>query len=137
MAGHPSRRRLLVVATDLIWQSRLIEAARALAFEPAVAATAEAARDALRSTPDLLVLDLQAALDWRDVVEAANAARVPVLAYGQHTKGGVLRAARRASAAGGPASGGGCDIVVPRSTLVADLPSLIQRAMAARAGSPR
>ncbi len=126
MAGHPSRRRLLVVATDLIWQTRLVEAARALGFEPGVAADAEAARETLRpAAAGLLVLDLQAALPWQDVVEAARAAGVPVLAYGQHTKPGVLRAARRA----------GCDLVVPRSTLVADLPSLIERAMAAQAAA--
>ena len=123
MAGHLSpRRRLLLVATDLLLRSRVVETTRALGYDVAVAETAEAARDALRrDRPALLVLDLQASgLVWQEVVAAAKAAPggpVPILAYGQHTKPSILRAARRA----------GCDLAVPRSQLVAELPQLIER----------
>ncbi len=127
MAGQPSSsRRLLLVATDLILRSRLVEGARALGHPVAVAETADAARDALRSQrPALLVLDLQAqGLAWQDVVAAAKGAGVPVLAYGQHTKPSILRAARQA----------GCDLAVPRSRLVSELPALIERLAVTIAG---
>ncbi len=120
MAGNPSSRgRILLVATDLILRSRVVEGARAAGYDVSVADTLDAAREALRSGPALLVLDLQSdGLAWPEVVAAAREAAVPVLAYGQHTKPGILRAARRA----------GCDLAVPRSRLVAELPALIERA---------
>ena len=42
---------------------------------------------------------------------------VPVLAYGQHTKPDVLRAARD----------GGCDMAVPRSQLMEEFPALVEQ----------
>ncbi|MBI2912952.1 MAG: hypothetical protein HYY03_03435 [Chloroflexi bacterium] len=100
-------------------RSRVAEGARALGHDVAVADSVAAARDALRQQPPaLLVLDLQAQdIAWQEVVAAAKEAGVPVLAYGQHTKPSILRAARRA----------GCDLAVPRSQLVAELPALIER----------
>ncbi len=128
MAGDLSKqRRVLLVATDLLLQSRVVEGVRALGYDVDVAATAPAARAALRSSPPaLLVLDLQAAdIAWPDVLAAAKDSGVPVLAYGQHTKPDILRAARRA----------GCDMAVARSTLVKKLPRLIERiALAAPPG---
>ena len=115
--------RLVLAATDLMRLSRVAEGARALGYEIAIVDSADEAREALRSGPAaLLVLDLQADdLSWQDVVAAAKEASdgpVPVLAYGQHTKPDLLREARRA----------GCDVVVPRSQLVEELPELIERA---------
>jgi len=109
------------VATDIMLRSRVLEAASVLGYDVTVAETAEAARDALRSDrPALLVLDLQAdGLSWQEVVAAAKETGVPVLAYGQHTRPSILRAARRA----------GCDLAVPRSKLVAELPALMERAV--------
>ena len=124
--GRPSRvsdrPRLVLVATNLLFQSRIAEAARALGFEVTVAESGESVREALRARPvALLVLDLQAeGVSWQGALAAAKQApggSVPVLAYGQHTKPALLRAARLA----------GCDHVVPRSTLVEELPSLIGR----------
>lgn len=114
--------RLVLAATDLMRLSRVAEGARALGYEIAIVDSADEAREALRSGPAaLLVLDLQADdLSWQDVVAAAKGASdgpVPVLAYGQHTKPDLLREARRA----------GCDVVVPRSQLVEELPELIER----------
>jgi len=112
---------LVLVATHLMFQSRIREAVRALGLEVTVADSTEAVRDALRSPTALVVLDLQAeGVPWEDVVSAAKdgpGGPVPVLAYGQHTKPALLRAARAA----------GCDLVVPRSRLVADLPRLIEK----------
>jgi DNA-binding response OmpR family regulator len=104
-------------------RSRVAEGAKALGYEIAIVDSADEARQALRArSAALLVLDLQADdLLWEDVVAAAKEAGngpVPVLAYGQHTKPVLLRDARRA----------GCDVVVPRSQLVEELPALIERA---------
>ncbi|MDP2675869.1 MAG: hypothetical protein Q8Q00_13375 [Dehalococcoidia bacterium] len=122
MAGNPSTPgRIVLVATDLMRQSRVAEAARALGYAVAVATTAEEAREALRGDAgEVVILDLQAeGLPWRDVLTAAGP--VPVIAFGQHTRAGVLRAAKAA----------GCAVVVPRSQLVAELPELIEKAKGA------
>jgi DNA-binding response OmpR family regulator len=119
MAGHSSSaERIVLVATELILRSRVEERLRALGYEVSVADTAQGAREALRASPVLLVLDLQVdGIPWQQVVAAAEETCVPVLAYGQHTKPSILRAARAA----------GCDLAVPRSKLVAELPALLQR----------
>ena len=91
-------------------------------YEVSVVGTAQAVRDAVDSAPpDLLVLDLQAeGLAWREAVAAAKdgaGGPIPILAYGQHTKADVLRAARD----------GGCDMAVPRSQLMEEFPALIEQ----------
>jgi hypothetical protein len=48
-----------------------------------------------------------------------NPVSVPVLAFGRHTEPQMLRSAREA----------GCAEVVPRSTLVDEMPALVQRVM--------
>src|SRR3990172_259284 len=116
MAGNLSDSgRIVLVATDLMRQSRVAEAARALGYVVALAATADEARQAPRDNGRaVVILDLQAeGVPWRDVLAAAGPA--PVIAFGQHTRAGVLRAAKAA----------GCRIVVPRSQLVEELPQLI------------
>ncbi len=123
-SGAPAQGRIILVATDLIRESRITEGARALGYTVHTASTIDALSNALGSTrPDLLILDLQAeGAPWREVVDLARRAGdggPAVLAYGQHTKPDLLRAARVA----------GCDLVVPRSKLVDELPQLITRAM--------
>ena len=122
MAGNLSTSgRIVLVATDLMRQSRVAEAARALGYTVAVATTAEEAREALRAGAGaIVILDLQAeGLPWREVL--AEAGSVPVIAFGQPTKPDILRAARAA----------GCRVAVPRSRLVKELPRLIERAKGA------
>ena len=122
MAGNLSTSgRIVLVATDLMRQSRVAEAARALGYAVALATTIDEAREALRGDASaVLILDLQAdGAPWREVLAAAGP--VPVIAFGQHTRAGVLRAAKAA----------GCRIVVPRSQLVEELPQLIEKAKAA------
>lgn len=122
MAGNLSTSgRIVLVATDLMRQSRVAEAARALGYAVAVATTIEEAREALRGDAGaVIILDLQAeGIPWRDVVTAAGP--VPVIAFGQHTKPDLLRAARAA----------GCRLAVPRSRLVEELPRLIEKAKGA------
>ena len=96
----------------------------ALGYKVQTASTIDALSEVRASTrPDLLVLDLQAqGAPWREVVELARLAGdggLAVLAYGQHTKPDLLRADRVA----------GCDLAVPRSKLVDELPQLIERAI--------
>ena len=122
MAGNLSTTgRIVLVATDLMRQSRVAEAARALGYAVALATTIDEAREALRGDGNaVVILDLQAeSAPWRDVLTAAGP--VPVIAFGQHTRAGVLRAAKAA----------GCRIVVPRSQLVEELPQLIEKAKGA------
>lgn len=122
MAGNLSTSgRIVLVATDLMRQSRVAEAARALGYTVTVATTAEETREALHATVGaIVILDLQAeGLPWRDVVTAAGS--VPVIAFGQHTKPDILRAAKAA----------GCRLAVPRSRLVEQLPKLLERAKGA------
>ena len=122
MAGNLSTSgRIVLVATDLMRQSRVAEAVRALGYAVAVATTIDEAREALRaSATEVVILDLQAeGLSWREVVTVAGS--VPVIAFGQHTKPDILRAARAA----------GCAVVVPRSQLVDELPQLIEKAKGA------
>ena len=124
MAGNLSTSgRIILVATDLMRQSRVAEAARALGYTVALATTTEEAREAIRGDAGagaIVILDLQAeGLPWRDVVAAAGS--VPVIAFGQHTKPDLLRAAKAA----------GCRLAVPRSRLVEELPRLIERAKGA------
>ncbi len=122
MVGAPNG--IVAIISDLMFQSRLREHALALGYEFVLADTADAAREALAAAPALVVLDLHAAgVDWGEAVAQAKERGVPVLAFGRHTEAELLRSAREA----------GCDRVVPRSTLVEELPQLIQEL--ARAGT--
>ena len=122
MAGNLSTSgRIVLGATDLMRQSRVAEAARALGYAVAVATTAEEAREALSGNGSaIVILDLQAeGAPWREVL--AEAGSVPVIAFGQHTKPDILRQAKAA----------GCRVAVPRSQLVEELPQLIEKAKGA------
>jgi len=110
--------RALVVASDLMWQSRLAEGLRALGYRVLLADTAEEALEALASGVALVIVDLQGAVPWEGVVRTAKEGATPVVAYGQHTKPELLRAARAA----------GANAVVPRSTLAEELGEVIGRA---------
>jgi CheY-like chemotaxis protein len=98
-------------------QSRLHDSLRQLGYEVLIGDSSEALARALGDRPQALILDLQSASAPLRVIDRAKQAGVPVLAYGQHTKAGVLRQARQA----------GASIAVPRSELVEDLPKLLAR----------
>lgn len=116
---------IAAIITDLLFQSRVQEQARALQYGIAVADTPDAVRDALAAGPALVVLDLHAGgVDWREAVAQAKEHGVPVLAFGRHTEAQLLRSAREA----------GCERVVPRSTFVEELPRLIKELMSSSAG---
>ena len=112
---------IVAVITDLMFQSRLQEQARALGYQVVVAETPEAIREALGDAA-LVVLDLHAGVDWQRAVALAKERAVPVLAFGRHTEAQLLRSAREA----------GCDRVVPRSTFVEELPRLVEELTGAK-----
>lgn len=113
---------IVAVITDLMFQSRLQEQARALGYQVVVAETPEAITEALRDDAALVVLDLHAGVDWQRAVALAKERAVPVLAFGRHTEAQLLRSAREA----------GCDRVVPRSTFVEELPRLVEELTGAK-----
>ena len=113
-----SEKTIVVVITDLMLQSRLVEQARPAGWTVLVAETPEALDRALAAGPALTVVDLHASgVDWRRAVALSKERGVPVLATGRHTEAALLREAREA----------GCDRVVPRSTFVEELPQLLEK----------
>jgi CheY-like chemotaxis protein len=109
-------KRIIAVVDDLMFQSRLVDQARALGYETRVADTPAALEAELAEGGGLVVVDLHArGVDWREAVARAKAAGLLVLAFGRHTEAALLREAREV----------GCDRVVPRSTFVEELASLL------------
>ncbi|MEX2159129.1 MAG: hypothetical protein WEB04_06960 [Dehalococcoidia bacterium] len=115
---------IVVVCSDLMLQSRVREQAQRLGYETVAADTPDALGSALERDAALLALDLHVdGIDWRAAASAAQELGVPVLAFGRHTDAALLREGRDA----------GVDRVVVRSTLVEELPALIEALTAAQA----
>lgn len=107
---------IAIVVSDLMFQSRIDAAARALGHTTLIADTPERTADALGASPALVIVDLhERAIEPATVIRDAKAAGARVLAFGRHTEPQTLRAAREA----------GADTVVPRSQLVEELGALI------------
>jgi CheY-like chemotaxis protein len=107
----------LLLSDDLIFTSRVAGTAKALGLSVQPARTTAALVEMARGAPPRCVLidlhnpglDLPALL--RDLAEACPT-RPRVVAYGSHVEAATLRAAREA----------GCDLVLPRSRFVEELP---------------
>ena len=111
-----TKRCILLLVPDLMFQSRIREQAQALGYDTALADAPNSIETALEANPNLVVIDLHAdGIDWRSAVVSAKDSGAPVLAFGRHTEAALLNAAREA----------GCKKVVPRSQLVEELPQLI------------
>jgi CheY-like chemotaxis protein len=119
----------LLLSDDLIFASRITATARQLGLEMTTAKSQAALEDhAARRVPRCVILDL--ACPGLDV--AALLARLRqgdpapfVVAYGAHVDTATLRAARAA----------GCDVVLPRSKFVEDLPRALPDWFAGRGAS--
>ncbi len=110
-------RTVVIVVSDLLFQSRISAAVSASGAKGVVADDAESVVVALQSSPALVIVDLhEHGVDTPDAIRSARAAGARVLAFGRHTEPAILRAARNA----------GADRVVPRSQLVEELPELIK-----------
>lgn len=107
----------LLLSDDLIFTSRITAAGRTAGLTVRAARSAAALADLTRQQcPTCVILDLgNPGLDLAELLDKLRAAcpRLPrVVAYGSHVDAAGLRAARAA----------GCDIVLPRSAFVEQLP---------------
>lgn len=117
--------RILLVVTDLIFESRLTAVLKALGHQVSVVNQMGEVQGALTKGADLVVLDLHTQGPSPEAaITAAREASVPVLAFGRHTAPALLRAARQA----------GADVVVPRSSLFEGLPALVAEILPEGAG---
>jgi DNA-binding response OmpR family regulator len=90
--------RVAVLADDLIWSTRLVEALRAAGAEPATVRSLDAFAAALPGV-DAVVVDLTArAYDGVTALTSARDAGRPALAVGQHDDHELRRRARSAGA---------------------------------------
>jgi len=122
-------RRIVILADDLIWSTRLVGHARAAGLAPVPARTFEAFRASLSGAAGAAgaIVDLTSlAYDGLAAIAAARDAGVPVLAVGQHDDH-VLR--RNALAVG-------ADRVLAYRKLFEDGPATITRWLAAASAVP-
>jgi CheY-like chemotaxis protein len=107
----------LLLCDDLIFTSRIAGTAKALGLEVKAARDARSLVElARRSAPSCVLLDLHnPGLDLAALLgelREACPAMPRVVAYGSHVEAATLHAARAA----------GCDLVLPRSRFVEELP---------------
>ena len=113
--------RILVLADDLIWSTRLVGHVREAGFEPASVRSAEAFRSGLANAEGAIIDLTSRGYDGLAAIAAARDAGVPVLAVGQHDDH-ILR--RDALAVG-------ADRVLAYRKLFEDGPATITRWLAA------
>jgi CheY-like chemotaxis protein len=121
----------LLLSRDLIFTSKITGTARALGYRMLTAgAPALAASMIERWRPRAVFLDLAAPdLTSPEAILAYRQLAAPgttFIAFGSHVEKGALDAA----------SDAGCDVVLPRSRFVAELPDLIRRYCAATTPTP-
>lgn len=108
----------LLLADDLIFISRIVGTARDLGlFLTSCRTSADLLARAEAEKPACVLLDLNLAdLDITDVVATLKSTGKPyVVGYGSHVDVVTLKTAREA----------GCDLVLPRSKFVTDLPTAL------------
>src|SRR5437899_773928 len=115
--SEPSIAFGLLLSDDMIFTSRITGTARGLGLTLKPARSAGVLETMARQqTPSCVIVDLaNPGLDVRDLITQLREICSPmprVVAYGSHVDAAGLRAAREA----------GCDLVLPRSKFVEDLP---------------
>jgi CheY-like chemotaxis protein len=121
---------LVALVDDLMFLSRIREAARAAGIEMASARATEGLLAAARDGARLVVVDLDGArVPWREALAALRTEpglrELPVVGFLSHVRGDLAEAARAA----------GASRVLARSAFVAELPRLLA-ALAAEAEPP-
>ncbi len=111
---------LVALVDDLMFLSRIREAARAAGIEMTSARATAALLEAARAGARLVVVDLDGArVPWRDALAALRAdpalRELPVVGFLSHVRGDLAEAARAA----------GASRVLARSAFVAELPRLL------------
>lgn len=119
--------KLVALVDDLMFLSRIREAARAAGVDVQNARSAEALVSAAREGASLVLVDADAErLPWREAVAALRAvpelAALPVVAFLSHVRIDHAEAARAA----------GASRVLARSAFVKELPLLVAQAGAGR-----
>jgi CheY-like chemotaxis protein len=117
----------LLLSDDLIFTSRVTGTAKALGLEVQAARSAPVLIElARRHTPRCVIVDLHnPGLDLPTLLHELAGACAPhprVVAYGSHVEAATLHAARAA----------GCDLVLPRSRFVEELPVALPGWLAAK-----
>lgn len=96
----PDRRpRIAVVADDLIWATRLADAARRAGAEPVAIRRASAVDAGLAGAAGVIVDTAIRACDPLAILRMAAAGGIPAIAVAPHEDAGLRRAAREAGAA--------------------------------------
>jgi hypothetical protein len=109
--------RVVVFIPDLLFGSNVVGALRAAGHEPVMASNPDQLRDELPGA-DLLIVDLTADAGERiEQLRAVSGAEVKTLAFYSHVEADVRAAAEQA----------GLDLVVPRSRMAREGPSLVAR----------
>lgn len=114
-------RTVLAAVEDLLFRSRISEAAEGVGAEARFPRSPKKLREALEtSPPDLLVLDLNSSrFEPLEILRTVNSGErlrnVRTLGFLSHVQADLALAAREA----------GCDRVVARSAFVKDLPRLL------------
>jgi len=116
--------RVIALVDDLLFLSRIREAARGTAAEVRVVRDARALGESVRDGGRLVLVDADCSrLPWDEAVRALRAAEgdaVPVVAFLSHVHADRAQAAREA----------GCTRVLARGAFVQELPRLIAAAAA-------
>jgi hypothetical protein len=104
----------LLLSDDLIFNSRILGTARDLGLSmKGVRTPAELAERTRRDGAACVIVDLaNPGLSIAELMDDLREVGVRVVAYGPHVDAAALRAAREA----------GCDVVLPRSKFVEELP---------------
>jgi CheY-like chemotaxis protein len=105
----------LLLSDDLIFTSRIVGTARDLGLTMrAYKTSAELLERVRQETPACVLVDLaNRSLAIAELMEELREIGARVIAYGPHVDAAALRAAREA----------GCDLVLPRSRFVEELPA--------------
>lgn len=108
---------ILTCVPDLMFATRIEDVAKHLGYRVATLNPGDDFQAIVaRESPHLVVVSLDAN-DWARVVEIAKRAGAHVLAFGSHKNVDLMIAARAA----------GCDEVVARSRMAAELPNLLRK----------
>ncbi len=110
-------KTVLIFVPDLMFGTRIEDVAKQLGYR-VVSLNGRDDFDAVvsRELPSLVVVALDAP-DWQHAVESAKRMNTHVLAFGSHKNVELLQAAKAA----------GCDEVVARSRMAAELPNLLKK----------
>ncbi len=121
----------LLLSDDMIFSSRITGTAQALGLKMIVVKTAhDLAGQAQEIVPTCIIIDLShPGLQMDELIRSLKDACSPVprvVAYGSHVDAATLRAARNA----------GCDVVLPRSQFVEELPRRLSHWLSSKGSSP-